>query len=200
MLVVADGSTDQMLPPVSRSALWRQYINALNNRVNRSREGAVRHGRLSADGEVLLYSGADLPVPIGEGGRLIEALEGGSDVEITSRRLAESEIRIRAPWWSDLASGLFGGVVRGTALPGIRDAMCGFAFFRRAAASDIFQRQRIERFCFDVEPLRIARRLSYRIVEVPTAWGNHPVSKFRPVADSLQTLVDVGQSRYYDGA
>lgn len=198
MLVVADGSTDQMLPRVSRSALWRQYINALDNRVNRGRGGAVRHGMLSANGEVLLYSDADLPAPIGEVGRLIDALEGGSDVEMTSWRLAESEIRIRAPWWSNLASGLFGGVVRATALPGIRDAMCGFKLFRRAAAFDIFERQRIEHFCFDVEPLRIARRLGYRIAEVPTAWGNHPVSKFRPVADSLQTLVDVGRGRYYD--
>ncbi len=198
VLVVADGSTDQTLPRVSRAALWRQYINPLDNRVNRGKGAAVHHGMLSANGEVLLYSDADLPAPIGEVGRLIEALEAGADVAIASRRVAESTIRIAPPWWSSLASDLFGGVVRATVLPGIRDAMCGFKLFRRSAAFDIFPRQCIEQFCFDVELLRIARRLGYRVVEVPTDWGNHPVSKFRLVVDSLQTLVDVGRIRYYD--
>ena len=198
VLVVADGSTDQALPRVSRAALWRQYINALDNRVNRGKGAAVHHGMLSANGEVLLYSDADLPTPIGEVRRLIEVLEGGADIALASRRMAESEIRVRTSWLSNLTSGLFGRFVRAAALPGIGDAICGFKLFRRAAAFDIFPRQRIEGYCFDVELLRIARRLGYRITEVPRSWGNHPVSKFRSVTDSLQTLVDVGRIRFYD--
>ena len=192
VLVVADGSTDQTLPRVSRAALWRQYINPLDNRVNRGKGAAVHHGMLSANGEVLLYADADLPAPIGEVGRLIEALEAGADVAIASRRVADSTIRVPPPWWSSLASGLFGGFVRATVLPGMHDVMCGFKLFRRTAAFDIFPRQRIEQFCFDVELLRIAPS-----ARLPRCGGAHRLgqSPSEQIPADCRLAADFGRRR-----
>ena len=58
-----------------------------------------------------------------------------------------------------------------TGLP-FRDTQCGFKLFESAAAREIFRRQRLEGFGFDVEVLFIARRLGYRAVEVAVRWNN----------------------------
>jgi hypothetical protein len=44
--------------------------------------------------------------------------------------------------------------------------------FEVAAAREIFRRQRVERFGFDVEVLFIAQRLGYRTLEVPVRWND----------------------------
>ena len=43
-------------------------------------------------------------------------------------------------------------------LKDITDIQCGFKFFQRHAARDIFARQRIDGYMFDVEILYLARR------------------------------------------
>src|SRR5581483_2629957 len=49
---------------------------------------------------------------------------------------------------------------------------CGFKLFETAAARQIFGRQRLDGFGFDVEVLFIAKRLGYRTVEVPVRWND----------------------------
>ena len=58
-----------------------------------------------------------------------------------------------------------------TGLP-FRDTQCGFKLFEARAAREIFSRQRLDGFGFDVEVLYIARRLGYRAVEVPVRWND----------------------------
>ncbi len=57
---------------------------------------------------------------------------------------------------------------------GIRDTQCGFKLFRRDVAREVFSRTTVDRFAFDVEALLLARRLGYRIAEVPVLWFNSP--------------------------
>lgn len=53
-----------------------------------------------------------------------------------------------------------------------RDTQCGFKLFETRSAREIFRRQHIERFGFDVEALFIARQLGYSAMEVPVEWNN----------------------------
>ena len=55
-------------------------------------------------------------------------------------------------------------------LPGINDTQCGFKFFQRDAAKELFRRQQVDAYMFDVEILALARRLGYRIEQVPVRW------------------------------
>jgi hypothetical protein len=54
-------------------------------------------------------------------------------------------------------------------VPGIKDTQCGFKVFEADAAREIFGRQRIVGWGFDMEVLAIARKLGYSIelIEVP---------------------------------
>ena len=58
-----------------------------------------------------------------------------------------------------------------TGLP-FRDTQCGFKLFETAAGRELFRRQRLDGFGFDVEVLFIAQRLGYRCLEVPVRWDN----------------------------
>lgn len=198
VLVIVDGSTDQSISRVSRAALWRQYIQLLDNRVNRGKGYAVRRGMLTARGQVLLFCDADLSTPIDQVERLLKALDEGYDVAIGSRGLRESEIKVPQPWWRTLMGRVFNRLVQVLLLKGIQDSQCGFKCFKRDVALAIFPRQRIEQFCFDVEVLWIARKLGYRIAEVPVVWINDPVSKIRPVADAWRMFLDLFRIRLYD--
>ena len=55
-------------------------------------------------------------------------------------------------------------------LYGVKDTQCGFKFFTRDAARRIFSMQRIDSYMFDVEILRLAKRLGYEIKEVGVRW------------------------------
>src|SRR5262249_8624091 len=79
-------------------------------------------------------------------------------------------IGIRQPAFRDFSGRFFNLLMRTlTGLP-YRDTQCGFKLFAAHAAREIFSRQRLEGFGFDVEVLYIARRIGYQSVEVPVRW------------------------------
>jgi hypothetical protein len=68
-----------------------------------------------------------------------------------------------------------------TGLP-FRDTQCGFKLFRAGAAREIFSRQRLEGFSFDVEDLVIAKTLGLNAIEVPVVWNNVEGTKVSTMA------------------
>ncbi len=52
-------------------------------------------------------------------------------------------------------------------------------------AREIFSRQTLDGFAFDVEVLLLAERLGYKIADLPVEWINSPEAKVRIVRDSL---------------
>jgi hypothetical protein len=76
-------------------------------------------------------------------------------------------------------------------LPGINDTQCGFKFFQRDAAKEIFRRQKVDAYMFDVEILAIARRLGYRIQQVPVRWRDDADSRLDLVTGNLRNVRDI---------
>ena len=198
VVVVVDGGRDGTLALVRAATADWPALRVLDNHGNRGKGFSVRRGMLAACGRYLLFSDADLSTPIAGVRRLIAALEAGGDIAIGSRALAGSDVRVRQAWWRRSMGRVFNHIVRLVAVPGIRDTQCGFKCFRQAAARRIFARQRTTRFSFDVELLWIARKLGYRVVEVPVTWVNDPSSRVHLVTDSLRMLVDLVRLRYHD--
>ena len=82
---------------------------------------------------------------------------------------------------------------RATGLP-FRDTQCGFKLFTGAAAKDIFRRQLLDGFGFDVEVLALARALGYQAVEVAVRWDNAQGSKVR-LTGGLAAFTDLARIR-----
>ena len=61
--------------------------------------------------------------------------------------------------------------------------------------SEIFGRQRIDGFSFDVEVLLLAQAMGFSTVEVPVCWTNSPTSRVRVLHDSFGMLCDLFRIR-----
>ncbi len=168
VLVVDDGSRDATAA-VARAAGAR----VIENPGNRGKGFSVRHGMLKGEGDWLLFTDADLSAPIEELDKLWRMVESeNAAVAIGSRALDRSLIGVRQPRAREFAGRLFNLVMRvATGLP-FRDTQCGFKLFHRAAAGEIFRRQRLEGFGFDAEALYIATHLGYRVLEIPVRWND----------------------------
>jgi glycosyltransferase involved in cell wall biosynthesis len=145
----------------------------LRNPGNRGKGFSVRHGMLEARGDWALFTDADLSAPIEELEKLWSAAESaGAPVAFGSRALDRSLVGIHQPVFREAMGRIFNILMRAaTGLPH-RDTQCGFKLFERAAAREIFGRQLLDRFGFDVEVLYIARRLGLRAIEVPVRWND----------------------------
>jgi dolichyl-phosphate beta-glucosyltransferase len=168
IVVVDDGSRDATAEVARRAG-----VRVLQNPGNRGKGYTVRHGMLEARGDWALFTDADLSSPIEELERLWSAVERDNvQVAIGSRAVDRSLVGVHQPALREAMGRLFNVVMRiVTGLP-FRDTQCGFKLFETAAAREIFGRQRLEGFGFDVEVLFIAGRLGYRAAEVAVRWNN----------------------------
>ena len=70
------------------------------------------------------------------------------------------------------------------------DTQCGFKLFSAKAAGDIFPKQSIMRWGFDMEILAIARKKGYKIKEVAVDWYDSADSTVKKSA-ALKTLKEL---------
>lgn len=195
ILAVDDGSTDRTSELVKQLAARDERVRLLCL-PHRGKGAAVRAGMLAAEGEQVLFCDADLSHPVEELTRL-PALLDGAQIAIASREGSGAR-RIDEPFYRHLMGRAFNALVRLLAVPGIQDTQCGLKCFTRAAAQELFRRQTIESFGFDVEILFLARKLGYRVVEVPVTWRHVPASRVDPLRDTFRMLRDVLRVRLND--
>ncbi len=192
ILVVDDGSRDATARVAQNIAGENMSIRLLRNPGNHGKGYSVRNGVQKAKGEWTLVTDADLSTPIEELEKLwTAARDAGAQIAIGSRAIDRSLIGVHQPVLRESAGKLFNLAARlATGLP-FRDTQCGFKLFETRAAREIFRRQRIERFGFDVEALYLARRLGYSVVEIAVEWNNvtgTKVSAFGGLAAFLDPL------------
>jgi dolichyl-phosphate beta-glucosyltransferase len=157
----------------------------------------VRMGILNAKGQVVLFMDADGATPMTEIPKLLAAIAAGHQVAIGSRVIQrEGEVEVKTPLYRKLIGRVFAFFVNLFAIEGIADTQCGFKMFRGDAAREIFSRQRMAGFAFDVEILYLARRMSLSIAEIPVNWVAQPGSKVNLVTDSIKMLWDIGRIRW----
>lgn len=193
VLVVDDGSRD------GTAAVAERYggVRVLRNPGNRGKGYSVRHGILEARGAWALFTDADLSAPIEELEKLWQAAQQAhAAVAIGSRALNRKLIGVHQSSLRENGGKLFNLAVRLLAGLPFWDTQCGFKLFEGQAAREIFRLQTIERFGFDAEVLFIARRLRYRIVEVPVRWNHMEGTKMRLFHDSLNMILDLFRIRW----
>lgn len=176
LLVVDDGSSDRT-SDVARALGQGHDVRILRNDGNQGKGGSIQRGMLEARGAWRLFSDADLSTPIEELTKFWSYTDAGFDVVIGSRALPESELAVRQPASRELAGRIFNAAVQTLLVRGLSDTQCGFKLFSARAAEDVFSRQTLMGFAFDVEVLMLARKLGYRIKEAPVRWVDSPESK-----------------------
>lgn len=191
IIVVNDGSTDRTKDILENYCKDHNEIKVISNDQNHGKGFAVRQGIFNANGEHILFADADLSTPIEEFDKLLYWLENGYDVAIASRNIKNADVKIVSPLSRTIMGKIFNFFVRALVLPEFYDTQCGFKCFKRNAAIEIFKRQKIEKFSFDVEVLYIAKILGYRIKEVPVNWSYASSSKIKIFRDSVKMFFDI---------
>lgn len=197
IVVVSDGSTDDTAEVVRSLARDDPRIHLIDYPDNRGKGFAVRCGVLNTRGEYIVFTDADLSIPIEIVNEFLPALRDGFDIAIASRGHPES-IPVTPPSAQRQIMGkVFRWCVKHVLVSGLSDTQCGGKAYRREIARSLFNRQRIDHFSFDAEVLFLAVRNGYRIKEVPVALNSVPTSSIRPMRDSLCMLRDLFRIRLY---
>ena len=198
VVVVDDGSTDDTVQ-VAREA----GVRVLQNPGNRGKGYSVKHGMLEAKGEWALFTDADLSTPIGEIEKLWSAVvDEPAQVAVGSRAVDRSLVGVHQPWLREAVGRVFNAAMRlVTGLP-FKDTQCGFKLFQTSAGREVFSRQQLDGFGFDVEVLFIAKQLGFRSLEVPVRWDNVEGTKvslllgFAAFLDLLKVRRNALQGKY----
>ncbi|HUP85281.1 MAG TPA: glycosyltransferase [Acidimicrobiales bacterium] len=197
IIFVDDGSDDGTIEVVEnalKSAAIDGKIVALPE--NRGKGAAVRAGIVQAAGAVVGFTDADLSAALDEVERVFLAVEEGrADVALASRAHPDSRISTRQPALRQLSGKIFNVMLRSSGLTKYRDTQCGLKAFTRDAAVALFSDLRTEGFAFDVEVLRRAELLGFRITEVPIEWRHVEESSVRPGTDGMGMLLDAVRIR-----
>lgn len=204
LIVVDDGSTDGTPELLRDFAARHPGMRVLGNDPNRGKGFSVRRGVLEANGEMVLFTDADLSAPIEETNKLLAALEADrADAAVGSRALNRRLIGIAQPWYRVQAGKVFNLIVRAITGVKIHDTQCGLKLFRTrpdptvtGAARRAFELQRVTGFGFDPEVLFLIERLGGKVVEVPVRWNDNPATKVHFLQDSTRMFLDLVRLRW----
>ncbi len=198
VIIVDDGSTDNS-PDLIREFIKANKKFSVISNPHQGKAGTVITGMLAAHGDIVLFTDLDQATPLHQVEKLLPWFDQGFDVVIGSRNTR----REGAPFLRlVMARGfmLLRSLVLG--LHGITDTQCGFKAFRREVAKDIFHRLRLYgkrrkasgsmvTAGFDIEVLFLAKKLGYKIKEIPVEWHYVETRRVNPLIDSWKGFMDI---------
>jgi dolichyl-phosphate beta-glucosyltransferase len=196
VIVVNDGSRDNTAEVVRQQAVHNPALRLVENPGNRGKGYSVRNGMLHAQGEILLFTDADLSSPIEEAPKLFAAIKQGADIAIGSRWLRPELQTTRQPLRRQIFGRTFNLALRMTLGLHFKDTQCGFKAFSRHAVDVIFPLQKIERWGFDPEILFLAKTFGFKVKEVPVAWAHRQGGSINPVRDGIRMVGEMIKIRW----
>ena len=194
IVVADDGSTDDTAHLVDGFASRHRNIHLLRL-THRGKGWAVKNGMLKAVGEYRFLCDADLSMPIEQVQRFLPPEVNGVDIAVGSREAPNSR-RIGEPWRRHLMGRFYNWLVRILAVPGLNDTQCGFKCFRGSVVPELFGKQTLDGFAFDVEILFLAMKEGTTIHEIGIDWHYRERSKVNPIKDSIAMTRDLLRIRW----
>lgn len=190
IIFCSDGSTDGCDETVR--ALNLPDVRVIAYEKNRGKGCAVRTALLAAEGDVRMFTDADLAY----GTEVIAQVAGefeknpDADLVIGSRNLNKEGYQ-GYTFLRKIASKVY---IRVLCIAGgfrLSDSQCGCKAFSKKATEAIFPRCEVDGFAFDFEAILWAVKMNMKIVETPVHVINHGESKVHIIKDTLRMLKDL---------
>ena len=159
IIVINDGSTDETK---RIQKIFENKIVYLENSSNKGKGFSLRKGFKKASGDFLIFTDDDLPYGIEGIKQIIAGLEEGYDIVIAQRSKFYNDIFLKAlarPCLYILLKILFG--LR------FKDTQAGLKGFTKQAGKRLWGYSISKGFAVDIEILYLAKRLKYKIKEIP---------------------------------
>ncbi len=202
IVVVENASQDRTLDVAREFAARHDSLFNILHEELPGKGRAVQKGMLAATGTYRFFADADFSMPVSE---ILRFIPPAVDIPVAiASRESPGAVRYHEPLYRHLTGRIFNTLIRMLVLPALQDTQCGFKMFRADAAEELFRRQTLMGWSFDVELLYIASRRGYPILEVAIPWYFNPESKVRIWRDSWRMFFDLlairrnGRSGQYD--
>lgn len=197
IIVVNDGSKDKTAEVVRNMEKMVRNLKLIDNGENKGKGGVVKQGMLAASGVVRIFTDADNSTSIDQFDQMVPLFKQGYDVVIGSRAVRGAKLDPPEPLVRRIPGKVGNLVFQGVlGLWGIWDTQCGFKAFSAEAAQRVFERSCITGWGFDVEALALARKLGYKMKEVPVHWVNDTRSHVKASA-YLKVLMETFKIRWW---
>jgi len=153
---------------------------------------AIRSGVEAASRPWILFSDADLSIPIEEFEKLWPEVEA-APIVIGSKRAPGG--RLEYPALRRFFGGVGQQLIALFVVSGFHDTQCGFKLYRVDVVRELVRHQRIDGFGFDFELLLLARRLGHAVREVPIHC-EHKLGGSVSLRTYLSVLGEIGRIRW----
>ncbi len=148
ILVVENGSSDRTFEVAVEFGRAHPSLRVIREE-QPGKGRAVCRGMLEAEGQYRFMCDADLSMSIEQLNRFLPPALENADIAIASRE-APGAVRCDEPLYRHLGGRLINFTIRLLILPGLNDTQCGFKCFTAAAAEQVFTRQTIPGWSFDI--------------------------------------------------
>lgn len=181
-----DGSGDAI------RALNLPGVRVVGYEKNRGKGCAVRVAMLAAEGDIMMFTDADLAYGTEVIGRLIDTfnINPHIDIVIGSRNLSRDGYE-GYTFMRRLASKIYLRLLCVVGGFRLTDSQCGCKAFRREAAQKIFSRCKVDGWAFDFEVILRAGKYGFYIAEIPVKVLSHRESKVSLIKDAVKMLRDL---------
>jgi dolichyl-phosphate beta-glucosyltransferase len=198
ILVIVDGSPDNTAEVARNYTHQVTNLRVIDNPENHGKGFVVRQGLLEAQGIYRLFLDADGSTSITHWDTFVPVIEKGYDVVIGSRDLPDSYIQVHQPKYREMMGNMGNWLIRIVlGLWKYPDTQCGFKVLSAEAAQAVASRMVVDRFGFDFELLVLAKKLGFKIEQLPVRWLNEEGSTVSLTGKNgfIQVLIDLFKTR-----
>lgn len=195
VIIIDDGSKDNTVQLVQSFIQKNKKFKLLINPKNTGKGYSVKRGMLISEGDLVLFTDADLHAPLSELNKFLPFIKE-YDVVIASRLLPASLVGEVAH--RKFIGQIFSWLVHILVIKDLPDTQCGFKLFTKRAAQKIFSNQLLNGWCFDVESLFLAQKFGFKIKETPIISNNAPGSTVNPITAGTAMFFDLFKIRFND--
>ena len=199
ILVVTDGSPDST-PEVARSFADKvKNLRVIENRENHGKGYVVRQGLLEAKGDYRVFLDADGSTSITHLDSFLPEFEKGFEVVIGSRKIKGAFVQIHQPKYREIMGEMGNWLIRIVlGLWSYPDTQCGFKMMTARAAEAVGTRMVVDRFGFDFEWIILAKKMGFKVEQMPVWWLNEEGSSVSLTGPNgfIQVLIDLFKTRW----
>lgn len=198
-IIVVDGSPDNTAE-VARSYQEKlKNLRVIENAENHGKGYVVRQGLLAAKGKYRLFFDADGSTSITHLDAFLPEFEKGYDVVVGSRDIQGAFVQIHQPKYREIMGNMGNWLIRiMLGLWNYSDTQCGFKMLTAKAAEAVASRMVVDRFGFDFEMLILAKKLGFKIKQLPVRWLNEEGSTVGLTGPNgfTQVLIDLFKTKW----
>lgn len=198
ILVVVDGSPDNTAEVASNYSQQITNLRVINNLENHGKGYVVRQGLLEAKGKYRLFMDADGSTSITHLDKFLPEFEKGFDVVIGSRDIEGAFVQIHQPKHREIMGDAGNWLIRIVlGLWSYPDTQCGFKMLSEKAAQEVASRMVVDRFGFDFELIILAKKMGFKIKQMPVRWLNEEGSTVGLTGPNgfIQVLIDLFKTK-----